>query len=39
VAAAIQDRRPGDGLEVRVLRGGDEQALDVRLAERPGTAP
>ena len=39
VAAAVQDRRPGETLEVRVLRGGDEQALDVRLAERPGTAP
>jgi putative serine protease PepD len=39
VAAAIQDRRPGEELEVRVLRGGGEQPLDVRLAERPGTAP
>jgi putative serine protease PepD len=39
VAAAIQDRRPGESVEVEVRRGGDLQTLDVKLAARPAQAP
>jgi putative serine protease PepD len=38
VAAAIQDRRPGESVEVVVERGGASQTLDVTLAERPADA-
>ena len=39
VAAAIQDRRPGETVKVQVRRGGDLQTLDVKLAARPQQAP
>ncbi len=38
VAAAIQDRHPGEAVKVEVQRGGSNQTLDVTLAERPSTA-
>ena len=38
VAAAIQDRHPGDGIEVKVTRGGNEQTVNVKLGERPDQA-
>ena len=38
VAAAIQDRHPGESVKVEVQRGGSSQTLDVTLAERPATA-
>jgi putative serine protease PepD len=38
VAAAIQDRHPGESVEVDVSRGGSTQKLNVTLAERPATA-
>jgi putative serine protease PepD len=39
VAAAIQDRRPGESVELQVRRDGDLQTLDVKLAARPTQAP
>ena len=38
VAAAIQDRRPGEPVKVVVQRGGSAQTLNVTLAERPANA-
>jgi putative serine protease PepD len=38
VAAAIQDRRPGESVKVVVDRGGASQTLTVTLAERPADA-
>ena len=38
VAAAIQDRRPGESIEIEIRRGGSTQTLDVTLAERPANA-
>jgi putative serine protease PepD len=38
VASAIQDRHPGESIEVEVQRGGATQTLNVTLAERPTTA-
>jgi putative serine protease PepD len=38
VAAAIQDKHPGDPVKVVVERGGGSQTLDVTLAERPANA-
>src|SRR3954452_4659399 len=38
VAAAIQDRHPGESVKLEVERGGSAQSLDVTLAERPATA-
>ena len=38
VAAAIQDRRPGQSVKVVVQRGGSAQTLNVTLAERPANA-
>ena len=38
VAAAIQDRRPGESVKLVVKRGGSAQTLNVTLAERPATA-
>jgi S1-C subfamily serine protease len=32
---ALEDTKPGDVVEVKVMRGGQERALSVRLAERP----
>jgi putative serine protease PepD len=39
VAAAIQDRRPGERVTVEVRRNGQTQTLDVTLAARPDQAP
>ncbi len=39
VAAAIQDRRPGETVELQVRRDGDLETLDVKLAARPQQAP
>jgi putative serine protease PepD len=39
VASAIQDRRPGDTVELEIERGGDRRTLDVELGTRPGQAP
>jgi S1-C subfamily serine protease len=38
VAAAIQDRHPGDSVEVEVQRDGATQTLQVKLGERPDQA-
>jgi putative serine protease PepD len=38
VSAAIQDRRPGERLEIEIRRGGGNQTLDVTLGERPANA-
>lgn len=35
VAAAIQDRRPGEQVEVAITRGGADQTLQVQLGTRP----
>ena len=39
VAAAIQDMRPGQTVEVEVRRGGDTRTLDVELGSRVGRTP
>ena len=39
VAAAIQDRRPGETVEIEIRRGGSTETLDVRLGTRPAQAP
>jgi len=39
VAAAIQDRHPGETVAVTVLRDGARVTLDVHLAARPRQAP
>jgi putative serine protease PepD len=39
VAAAIQDRRPGESIAIEIERGGDRRTLDVKLGTRPGQAP
>ena len=38
VAAAIQDRRPGEPSRSRSSAAASTQTLDVTLAERPATA-
>ncbi len=38
VAAAIQDRHPGETIQIEVRRGGSTETLSVVLAERPGQA-
>jgi S1-C subfamily serine protease len=35
----VADSRPGDEVEVEVLRGGDRQTLTVQLATRPTRTP
>lgn len=35
VAAAIQDRRPGESVELAITRGGADQTLQVQLGTRP----
>jgi putative serine protease PepD len=35
VRAAIDSRNPGDAVEVRIRRGGDERTVRVELGERP----
>ena len=39
VAAAIQDRRPGERIPIEVRRDGQTQTFDVTLAARPNQAP
>ncbi|HWC28407.1 MAG TPA: trypsin-like peptidase domain-containing protein [Solirubrobacteraceae bacterium] len=39
ISAAIQDRRPGDEIELEVRRAGAEETLQVRLGTRPEKAP
>ena len=39
VAAAIEDRRPGESVEVEVRRDGELRTLDVELTARPERAP
>ena len=39
VAAAIQDRRPGESVEVEVRRGGDSRTVAVELGDRAGQTP
>jgi putative serine protease PepD len=39
VAAAIQDRRPGESVEIEVRRDGALQTFDVELTARPEQAP
>ncbi len=39
VAAAIQDRRPGESVEIEVRRDGELRTLDVELTARPEQAP
>ena len=35
VSAAIEERKPGEVVEVTVLRGGERKTLEVRLGTRP----
>ncbi len=35
VSSAITERKPGDEVEVRIRRGGDERTLRVTLGTRP----
>ena len=39
VAAAIQDRRPGEQVEIEVERGGGRETVEVRLGTRPVQNP
>ena len=39
VAAAIESRKPGDVIEVTVLRAGQRRTLDVELGTRPASVP
>ena len=39
VAAAIQDMRPGERVEVEVRRGGDARTLEVELGNRAERTP
>jgi putative serine protease PepD len=38
IAAAIQDRRPGEKVELEVRRGGSTETIAVTLAQRPASA-
>jgi S1-C subfamily serine protease len=38
VIAAVDSKQPGDDLELKVLRGGDERTISVELADRPANA-
>ena len=38
VATAIEDNEPGDTIEVELLRGDEEETVEVELAERPAQA-
>jgi putative serine protease PepD len=38
VAAAVQDRRPGESVSLEIKRGGSTQTLQAKLAERPANA-
>jgi putative serine protease PepD len=37
VSAIVTEREPGDKIEIRVRRGGDERTLSVTLGTRPGS--
>ena len=39
VIAAVDQRKPGDELEVRFLRDGETRTVKVKLAQRPSQAP
>jgi putative serine protease PepD len=39
VAAAIEDAKPGDKVDVKVQRGGSEQTIQVTLGQRPEQLP
>jgi putative serine protease PepD len=39
VAQAIDDKEPGDRVEVKVRRGGSEQTIEVTLGQRPEQLP
>jgi putative serine protease PepD len=39
VVAAIEDKSPGDRVELTVTRGGSEDTIEVTLGERPNQAP
>ena len=39
VAAAIEDNKPGDQVDVTVQRGGSEQSVQVTLGQRPAQVP
>ena len=38
VIAAVEEREPGDSLELTLLRDGDERTVTVKLADRPDSA-
>ena len=35
VAAAIQDRRPGEQVSIEIRRGGSDQTIQATLGTRP----
>jgi S1-C subfamily serine protease len=39
VAAAIQDKQPGESVDVEVRRDGDAKTIAVKLGTRPEQAP
>jgi len=39
VSLAIADKDPGDSVAMRVVRGGSERTVNVKLGERPNKAP
>ena len=39
VAQAIEDKKPGDDVDVKVQRGGSEQTIQVTLGQRPEQLP
>ncbi len=38
VIAAVEEREPGDSLELTLLRDGGEETVTVELADRPASA-
>ncbi len=36
LGSAVEQQRPGDTVQVEIVRGGVEQTIDVRLGQRPG---
>jgi S1-C subfamily serine protease len=39
LSAAVNALRPGETVEIRLVRDGDEETVEVRLGERPEQAP
>ncbi len=39
ISTAIEDRRPGDAIDIQVQRAGASRTLRVKLGTRPATAP